>query len=219
MNVLTKAGVLGVGGAAIAGSYLYSQREISTVKPIQRRIREKLFGTIIPVNETAWDNRANELNTLSDEGFRLMPDLVSLRGRDGKFTKEQVQTWCYRNLDRNYGNDNSRLKVVQRFCTFNNKDKLTGMITGEVRDGSKWTSANDRLKRITVSLSPKMADIQSKLADRKDILGILIGPDHEALQQWCETFYFDTWLGSNQDFLDAQQYCSDSNLTTPQQRV
>ncbi|AEW45890.1 hypothetical protein MHC_05180 [Mycoplasma haemocanis str. Illinois] len=209
MNVLTKTGVLVVSGITIYGSYLYSKKETSTVRPAPRLIREKLFGTIIPTNASVWDNKVNELNNLSTEEFRLMPDLSYLRGSDGKFTKETVQNYCYENLEKNYQNDNSRLKFVQRFCTFNNKDKLTGMITGEKEVGSKWKSANDRLKNVANNLSPKMADIQFKLKDKQDPLGVLIGPDHTALQQWCETFYLDTYLGSNQDFLDAQRYCSE----------
>ncbi|OAL10585.1 hypothetical protein A6V39_00775 [Candidatus Mycoplasma haematobovis] len=183
-------GLISTGGAC--GGITYGCIELTSIT-----IKERLKGALVSRGETTkWGARVVKLGSTNDEDIS-----ESLKEIKKNNSREKIEGWCYKNIDSKFKGEKDPLFLeVQKFCTYDIKDKITIVANDE-----GWNSGknNDKLKKITAEtkLSNTMQSIKAKLEAKPN-------PETDALKNWCKSAYDKQFKGGkDQDYLDAQAYC------------
>ncbi|OAL10588.1 hypothetical protein A6V39_00790 [Candidatus Mycoplasma haematobovis] len=191
-------GALTTGGVSGTGAYTYYELTRPTIK-------DKLGETLLSYESKDADKWKTRSVTLSKDNGNLSKELKKVK--DGTDTDDsRIKGWCQTNINNKFTSDKDPIFLeVQKYCTYNLKDKIEKTI-----DTSSWEASkhNKKLKGLqnNEGLSDEMKKIKAKLADGA------IGRDENALKEWCKSSYEKPFKGEqDQDYLDTKEYCVSSD--------
>ncbi|CBY93379.1 hypothetical protein HF1_13710 [Mycoplasma haemofelis str. Langford 1] len=194
----------GAGGSYLGYRYLHQETPKESIK-------SKLGNLLLEFGDNfsgKWQDRATLVSSKND----LPESLSKLKTSGSNISSEAIKGWCKEHIEKEFTSETDALFVgIRNYCTFNNKDKLTGKAISETLDNSnlksngQWSKANGKLKQVDDNqLSPKMKEIKDKIKDTAS------PKDDKALKNWCETTYTEYFKDLNdQNFKDAESYCTE----------
>ncbi|OAL10013.1 hypothetical protein A6V39_03810 [Candidatus Mycoplasma haematobovis] len=187
-----KIAIATVSAGGVSGGVAYGYHEFTKVT-----FKDKLGKNLIKQDEAEkWKAR---VATLKADTSALSKSLKLVKDADDS-TGDKVKEWCEDSLKNKFTSEDQGFKEVQKYCTYNIKDKVSGAI-----EISRWSNTTNNLKL----KSPAPNTVLSKEMTRiKNELTKSVSPNENALRDWCKATYEKPFKDDKDpDYLDASVYC------------